>query len=113
MKKILKYLIILGILQSKSNASSEPPSAASVDISDGLVAHYPFSGDANDQSGNNHHLENRGATLTSDRFGMKESAYAFDGIPVTSLLILKIAREISPYPSGPRPTMLSKAVTAQ
>jgi hypothetical protein len=79
MKKILKYLIILGILQSNSNASSEPPSAASVDISDGLVAHYPFSGDANDQSGNDHHLENRGATLTSDRFGMKDSAYAFDG----------------------------------
>ena len=79
MKKILKYLIILGILQSNSNASSEPPSAASVDISDGLVAHYPFSGDSNDQSGNDHHLENRGATLTSDRFGMKESAYAFDG----------------------------------
>ena len=41
MKKILKYLIILGILQSNANASSEPPSAASVDISDGLVAHYP------------------------------------------------------------------------
>jgi len=79
MKKILKYLIILGILQSNSNASSEPPSAASVDISDGLVAHYPFSGDTNDQSGNDHHLENRGATLTSDRFGMKDSAYAFDG----------------------------------
>jgi hypothetical protein len=79
MKKILKYLIILGILQSNSNASSEPPSAASVDISDGLVAHYPFSGDSNDQSGNDHHLENRGATLTSDRFGMKDSAYAFDG----------------------------------
>ncbi len=79
MKKILKYLIILGILQSNANGSSEPPSAASVDISDGLVAHYPFSGDSNDQSGNDHHLENRGATLTSDRFGMKDSAYAFDG----------------------------------
>ena len=32
-------------------------------------------------------------------------------IPVTSLQILKIVREISPYPSGPRPTMLSKAVS--
>ena len=79
MKKILKYLIILGILQSNSNASSEPPSAASVDISDGLVAHYPFNGDSKDHSGNNHNLENRGASLTSDRFGMRDSAYAFDG----------------------------------
>jgi hypothetical protein len=78
MKKILKYLIILGILQANANASSEPPSAASVDISDGLVAHYPFNGDSNDQSGNDHHLENRGATLTADRFGMKDSAYALD-----------------------------------
>jgi hypothetical protein len=77
MKKILKYLIILGILQANANASSEPPSAASVDISDGLVAHYPFNGDSNDQSGNDHHLENRGATLTADRFGM--NAYAFAG----------------------------------
>ena len=79
MKKILKYLIILGILQSNSNASSEPPTRTSVDISDGLVAHYPFNGDSKDQSGNNHNLENRGATLTSDRFGMQDSAYAFDG----------------------------------
>jgi hypothetical protein len=75
MKKILKYLIILGILQANANASSEPPSAASVDISDGLVAHYPFNGDSNDQSGNDHHLENRGATLTADRFGINDTAY--------------------------------------
>ena len=32
MKKILKYLIILGILQSNSNASSEPPTAHSVNL---------------------------------------------------------------------------------
>ena len=32
MKKILKYLIILGILQSNSNASSEPPTTHSVDL---------------------------------------------------------------------------------
>jgi hypothetical protein len=79
MKKILKYLIILGILQANANASSEPPSAASVDISDGLVAHYPFNGDSNDQSGNDHHLENRGATLTAARMCTRDSAYSFDG----------------------------------
>ena len=50
-----------------------------INISYGLIAHYPFSGDSNDQSGKENHLENRGAILTSDRFGMKNSAYAFDG----------------------------------
>ena len=50
-----------------------------VDLSDGLIAHYPFTGDADDQSGNLNNLENRGAVLTEDRFGMKNSAYSFDG----------------------------------
>lgn len=50
-----------------------------VDLNEGLIAHYPFSGDANDESGNKNHMENKGAKLTADRFGIEESAYAFDG----------------------------------
>ena len=50
-----------------------------VDLDAGLVAHYPFSGDANDQSGNENHLSVQGASLSTDRFGMTESAYSFDG----------------------------------
>jgi hypothetical protein len=50
-----------------------------VDLNAGLVAHYPFSGDANDQSGNENHLSVHGATLSTDRFGMTDSAYSFDG----------------------------------
>jgi hypothetical protein len=50
-----------------------------VDLKEGLIAHYPFSGNSEDQSGNKNHLENNEATLTLDRFGMKDSAYAFDG----------------------------------
>ncbi|MCK4663035.1 MAG: hypothetical protein KAT68_09235 [Bacteroidales bacterium] len=46
---------------------------------DGLVAHYPFSGNANDESVNNNHGTNFGATLTTDRFGNENSAYEFDG----------------------------------
>ena len=30
-----------------------------VDLSDGPIAHYPFTGDADDQSGNLNNLENR------------------------------------------------------
>ncbi len=44
-----------------------------------LVAYYPFSGNTNDTSGNNHHGTNNGATLTTDRFGETDSAYDFDG----------------------------------
>src|SRR5687767_3937440 len=45
----------------------------------GLVAHYPFSGNANDESGNGHHGVVTGATLIADRFGQARSAYLFDG----------------------------------
>jgi hypothetical protein len=44
-----------------------------------LVASYPFEGNANDGSGNNHHGTVYGATLATDRFGNPNSAYAFDG----------------------------------
>jgi len=47
--------------------------------SDGLVAYYPFNGNANDESGNNHNGTVNGAILTNDRFGISESAYSFDG----------------------------------
>lgn len=45
-----------------------------------LVAYYPFSGNADDQSGNGYNGTVYGATLTSDRFGNPGSAYSFDGI---------------------------------
>ena len=46
----------------------------------GLIAYYPFDGDANDYSGNSNHGTNYGAALTTDRFGNSNSAYDFDGI---------------------------------
>lgn len=45
----------------------------------GLVAYYPFNGNANDGSGNGNNGTVYGATLTSDRFGNPSSAYDFDG----------------------------------
>lgn len=45
----------------------------------GLVAYYPFSGNANDQSGNGNNGTVYGATLTTDRFGDSNSAYQFNG----------------------------------
>jgi uncharacterized delta-60 repeat protein len=45
----------------------------------GLVAYYPFNGNANDVTGNGNNGTNFGAVLTSDRFGNANAAYAFDG----------------------------------
>ena len=50
------------------------------DLTLGLTAHYPFNGNANDQSGNENHGTVYGATLTTDMFGNIDSAYSFDGI---------------------------------
>jgi len=44
---------------------------------DGLVAYYPFNGNANDESGNGHNGTVSGATLTTDRFGNCNKAYNF------------------------------------
>jgi len=54
--------------------------SASAGLSDGLVAYYPFNGNANDESGNGNHGTEDGVTLTQDRFGNPDSAYLFDGI---------------------------------
>lgn len=54
--------------------------SATINLSQGLVAYYPFNGNAVDQSGNGNHGIVHGATLTTDRFGNTNSAYQFDGI---------------------------------
>ena len=45
----------------------------------GLVGWWPFNGNANDESGNGNHGTVNGATLTTDRNGVQNSAYSFDG----------------------------------
>jgi hypothetical protein len=46
---------------------------------DGLIAYYPFCGNADDFSGNGLDGSVSGPTLVDDRFGNSESAYDFDG----------------------------------
>ena len=45
----------------------------------GLVGWWPFTGNANDESGNGNNGTVNGATLTSDRFGNAGKAYSFNG----------------------------------
>jgi len=49
-------------------------------LTNGLIVYYPFSGNANDLSGNNLNASLNNTTLTKDRFGNINSAYLFDGI---------------------------------
>ena len=45
----------------------------------GLIAYWPFNGNANDVSGNSNNGTPNGVTLTADRFGKSSAAYDFSG----------------------------------
>src|SRR5471030_785867 len=49
------------------------------DLNEGLVAYYPFNGDANDATGNGHDGTIIGTALTTNRFGTPNSAFYFPG----------------------------------
>jgi hypothetical protein len=55
-------------------------------LTSGLVAYYPFNGNAIDATGHGKDGIVVGATLAADRFGIPNSAYSFDG--VSSRIIL-------------------------
>lgn len=46
---------------------------------DGLIGWWPFTGNADDLSGNGHHGSVNGTVLAPDRFGTADRAYAFNG----------------------------------
>lgn len=56
---------------------AQPPSYVPTS---GLIAWYPFSGNALDESGNGHDLTVNGAMLADDRFSNTGNAYHFDGV---------------------------------
>jgi len=53
-----------------------------MNLNNGLVAYYPFTGNAGDSSGYGNDAFVHGATLTTDRFGKANSAYNFSGTSV-------------------------------
>jgi hypothetical protein len=53
--------------------------SGSIDLDKGLVAYYPFNGNANDESGNGNDGTVYGAKLVKDRFDQSDSAYEFNG----------------------------------
>lgn len=73
MKRLTFLLIVFILFSFESNK-------AKANLTDGLIAYYTFSGNANDISGKGHNGTVYGASLTSDRFGNPNSAYKFDGV---------------------------------
>jgi len=59
--------------------SAANSSVITINSDNGLVAYYPFNGNATDESVNNNNGVVHGATLTADRFGNPNRAYSFNG----------------------------------
>jgi hypothetical protein len=72
MKKL--FLFLISILFCFSFESK-----AQVDLTKGLIAYYPMTGNAKSTVGTGLDLTVNGATLTADRFGHPNSAYYFSG----------------------------------
>jgi hypothetical protein len=69
--KTTLFASILIALASTSSAQSW--------LTNGLVAYFPFNGNANDLSGNGYNAAVYGSVLTTDRFGKTNAAYHFAG----------------------------------
>lgn len=66
-------------IATKDNVASNPTTNNAVAPTNGLIAYYPFNGNANDESGNVRHLTNNGAVFTTSRFGTASSSAQFVG----------------------------------
>lgn len=66
------FVLMVALFWSLSSMSQTIPTS-------GLVAWYPFNGNAIDSSGNGRNGSVYGASLTTDRFGRSNSAYNFNG----------------------------------
>lgn len=58
--------------------------SAQVNIANGLLAYYPYNGNANDESGNGYN--GNGVVLTTDRFGIQNKAYDCQNTAITSTI---------------------------
>jgi hypothetical protein len=56
------------------------PATSNTNLAQGLVAHFPFNGNAMDESGNGNDGTVSGSSPVPDRFGAAGRAYSFDGI---------------------------------
>ncbi len=79
----LVLLSLLGVLigpLTVGSAQQDDDHSAITTLEDGLIMYFPFTGSADDASGNRLHGTVFGPTLTADRYGRADEAYRFDGI---------------------------------
>ncbi len=76
MKKFL-LSVVAGMSLTATTMAQTVPSYLPTN---GLVGYWGFDGNAQDYSGNGNHGTVNGATLTSDRNGIANKAYSFDGV---------------------------------
>ena len=87
----MKKIFLLATLAFSLNAIAQIPT-------NGLVGYYPFTGNANDQSGNNNNGIVTNATLVSDRYGNANSAYSFNG--TNTFISVPHDSSIAYFPNG-------------
>ena len=73
MKNLILFVFTCSVLTVTAQIPNYVPS-------NGLVGWWPFNGNANDESGNGNNGTVNGATLTTDRNGLANAAYSFDGV---------------------------------
>lgn len=73
------YKRVFSDAEVKSLYDYETAPPAPFSVTNGLVAYYPFNGNANDESGNGRGGIVQGPISTIDRFGRNSSAYYFNG----------------------------------
>ncbi|MCX7834832.1 MAG: choice-of-anchor D domain-containing protein [bacterium] len=72
-KKLLLHLFTLFLIFLFPLISFAQPTS-------GLLAYYPFTGNANDASGNNVHLTIDGPSISNDRYAFSNRCYYFDSV---------------------------------
>ena len=79
MKARILFMTFLTMLVMAGCVSKQPSPNLCASVCNGLVAYYPFYGDASDKSGNGNDGKVVEASLTKDRNGYPNHAYRFEG----------------------------------
>jgi Leucine-rich repeat (LRR) protein len=93
MIKKLLLLVLLAFSSTYAQTSTVPTYVPK----DGLLAYFPFDGNANNASGSGSNGNPTDVTLTTDRFGVANTAYSFNGVSSNiDALITNIPQNNSP-----------------
>ncbi len=97
MTKAVLFVLVLCLIRCGAPKEEETVSAQGDQpvVTTGVVAYYPFNGNAKDERGGNHGTV-FGAVLTADRFGKENSAYEFNGMDNYILIPVNINPEEMP-----------------